>query len=131
MDPSHLNKAIKRRHFPMKTVEEVVSRMPDAKIFSVLDAKHGFWQIRLDEASSKMCTFSTPFGRYRFQRLPCGVSDAPEVFQQVMTEYFGDIAEVVVDDILVWGKSTAEHDEKMIKVLERCRKLGIKLNKKS
>ena len=47
IDPRDLNKAIKREHFPTKTVEEVVARMPNAKIFSVLDASSGFWQIEL------------------------------------------------------------------------------------
>ena len=62
IDPRDLNRAIKREHFPTKTIEEVVSRMPNAKIFSVLDASSGFWQIELDDDSSKLCTFNTPFG---------------------------------------------------------------------
>lgn len=53
-DPQDLNEAIKREHYPLLTVEvEVVSRMPNAKYFSVLDANHGFWQIKLDDESSK------------------------------------------------------------------------------
>jgi hypothetical protein len=130
LDPSDLNKVIKRRHHPMKTVEEVVSQMPGAKVFSMLDAKQGFWQIRLDEVSSKLCTFNTPFGRYRFLRLPFGVADAPANFQQVMTEIFGDISDVIVDDLLIWGTDTKDHDRKLIEILNRCRKVGIKLNSK-
>ena len=51
IDPRDLNKAIKREHHPMKTIQEVVSSMPDAKVFSVLDAKSGFLQIKLDHES--------------------------------------------------------------------------------
>ncbi len=69
IDPQDLNKAIKREHYPLRTVEEVVAEMPNAKFFSVLDANHGFWQIQLDEDSSKLCTFNTPFGRDRFKKL--------------------------------------------------------------
>ncbi len=58
-----LNEAIKREHFPLPTIEEVTARMANAKVFSVLDAKSGFWQILLDEASSLLCTFNTPHGR--------------------------------------------------------------------
>ena len=54
----------------MTTIEEVVADMPQAKVFSVLDATSGYWQVKLDEASSKLCTFNAPFGRYRFPRLP-------------------------------------------------------------
>ena len=45
----------------MRTVDEVVTRMPNAKIFSVLDANSGFWQIHLDNDSAKLCTFNTPY----------------------------------------------------------------------
>lgn len=73
IDPSDLNKVIKREHHPMRTVEEVVSMIPGAKVFSVLDAKSGFLQIELDEPSSFLTTFNTPIGRFRWLRLPFGV----------------------------------------------------------
>ena len=63
IDPRDLNEAIRREHFPMTTIEEVVADMPQAKVFSVLDATSGYWQVKLDEASSKLCTFNTSFGR--------------------------------------------------------------------
>ena len=63
IDPRDLNKAINREHFPTKTVEEIVARMPNAKFFSVLDASSGFWQIELNQESSKLCTFNTLLGR--------------------------------------------------------------------
>ena len=50
-------------------------------MFSVLDATSGYWQVKLDEASSKLSTFNTPYGRYRFIRLTFGIKSAPEVFQ--------------------------------------------------
>ena len=64
LDPSDLNRAVMPEHLPMQTIEDVISRMPKAKVFSVLDAKHGFWQVKLDKDSSKLATFNTPFGRY-------------------------------------------------------------------
>ena len=106
IDPRDLNKAIKREHYPMKTIEEVVQNMPDAKVFTKLDATSGYWQLKLDEESSKLCTFNTPFGRYRFQRLPFGIVSASEIFQRVMSQMVEDKdgAEDVMDDIVVWGK---------------------------
>ena len=47
MEPSDLNCAVMCEHFPMQTVEDVISRMPNAKVFSVLDANHGFWKVKL------------------------------------------------------------------------------------
>jgi hypothetical protein len=64
IEPRDLNRAVKREHYPMKTIEEVVAGMPEAKVFSVLDATSGYWQMKLNEESSKLCTFNTPFGRY-------------------------------------------------------------------
>ena len=58
-DPRGLNKAIKREHFPMKTIEEVVQNMPGAKVFSKLDAASGYCQLKLDDKCSKLCTFNT------------------------------------------------------------------------
>ena len=57
IDPRDLNKAIKREHFPMRTIDEIITRMPNAKVFSVLNARSGFWQVKLDPTSSKLFTF--------------------------------------------------------------------------
>ncbi|RXN25465.1 dynein heavy chain axonemal [Labeo rohita] len=84
INPKDLNTALKRPHHPMCSVEEVASQMSGATVFSVLDAKNSFWQIRLDRKSSMMTTFSTPFGRYRFLHMPFGINSASEVFQRSM-----------------------------------------------
>ena len=60
LDPRDLNKAILRSHYPLPTIEQVASRLSKAKIFSVLDAKSGFWQVKLDDKSSFLTTFNTP-----------------------------------------------------------------------
>ena len=104
--------------------------MPNAKYFSVLDASSGFWQIKLDRESAKLCTFNTPFGRYMFKRLPFGISSAQDVFQAVMSEMFEDIdgVEVVVDDLLIWGTTEAQHDARLERVLQRAQQRNLKLN---
>ena len=132
IDPRDLNEAIKREHFPMTIIEEVVADMPHAKVVSVLDATLGYWQVKLDEASSKLCTFFTPFGRYRFTRLPSGIKSAPEVFQNHMPELFSDVegVKVIVDDILVWDKDDEEHDARLEQVLRRAREVNLKFNAK-
>ncbi|CAC5403290.1 unnamed protein product [Mytilus coruscus] len=123
IDPRDLNKAILREHYPLKTVEDVISQMPNAKVFSKLDATSGFWHIQLDEPSSKLCTFNTPFGRYRFARLPFGINSASEVFQKIVSEMVSDIegAEAIIDDILIWGSDQKEHDMRLKQVLDRAK----------
>ena len=63
LDPQHLNKVM-RSHYPLPTIEEVTTRLSNAKVFSVLDVKTGFWQVKLTEATSYLTIFNTPFGRY-------------------------------------------------------------------
>ena len=118
MDPSDHNRAVMPEHFPIQTVEDVMSRLPNAKVLSVLDANHGFWQVKLAKDSSKLATFNTPFGRYSYTRLPFGIASAPEVFQNVMSNLFQDIegVEVIVDDLVVWGEDVEQHDVRLRQV---------------
>lgn len=78
IDPSTLNKALLRSHYQMPTKEEILPDIAKAKVFSVLDAKDGYWQVKLDEESSHLTTFWTPLGRYRWLRMPFGIKPAPE-----------------------------------------------------
>ena len=52
IDPQYLNKALLRAHYPLPTIEDVAIRLSKAKVFYVLDAKNGFWQVQLDKESS-------------------------------------------------------------------------------
>mgnify|MGYP003690547807 CR=1 FL=1 len=61
-----------------------MSQFKNAKYFSMLDASSGFWQMKPDKTSSTYTCFNTPVGRYRFLRLPFGISSAPEVYHKSM-----------------------------------------------
>ncbi|XP_061185196.1 uncharacterized protein K02A2.6-like [Saccostrea echinata] len=105
IEPRDLNKAIKRSHYIMPTLEDILPNLANAEVFSALDAKEGFWHIKLDESSSFLTTFWTPFGRYRWLRLPFGISSALEEFQRRQHEVLEGLtgAECVMDDIIVYG----------------------------
>ncbi|CAB4014868.1 Retrovirus-related Pol poly from transposon, partial, partial [Paramuricea clavata] len=81
LDPNDLNKALKRPKYQMPTLEEMLPKLSKAKVFTTLDAKDGFYQIALDEASSKQTTFWTAFGRYRYLRMPFGLNTAAKEFE--------------------------------------------------
>ncbi len=68
LDPRPLNKALKRCHHPMQTIENILPELGKAKVFSKLDCLNGYWQVPLDEESSLLTTFGTPFGRYKWKR---------------------------------------------------------------
>eukprot|EP00731_Ephydatia_muelleri_P022033 Em0014g624a len=64
-----------------------------AKVFSKLDASHGYWQVPFDEESQLLTTFNSPFGRYCYTRMPFGIKSVQEIFQKQMHQSFGDLAE--------------------------------------
>ena len=137
IDPKPLNRALNRNHFPTSTIEDVLPELSNAWIFTVADDKNGFWQIRLDEESSYLTTFGTPWGKYRWMRLPFGVSPAPEEFQRKMNEIVAglDGVKAVHDDILIVvcgdndAEAIADHDRKLKLFFDRCRQANLKLNK--
>ena len=131
IDPTDLNKAIHREHYPMNSFEDVATRLCGSKYFTTLDANMGYYQIKLSKASSKLTTFNTPFGRYRYLRMPIGAKCSSEVFQRCMEMHFGSIqgAEVIVDDILVHGRTIEEHNKRLKQVLDKARTINLKLNK--
>lgn len=137
IDPQDLNKGLQRAHYPMPTIDDILPDLSDAKCFSVLDAKDGFWHVRLDYESSLMTTFNSPFGRFRWLRMPFGINTAPEEFQRRQHQALEGLPGVksIHDDILVIGegKTVAEaqedHDRNFMRLMERCREKQLKLNK--
>ena len=130
MDPKQLNKNLKREHYQLPTFEEISMRLSDATIFTKLDANKGYWRIPLDYKSSLLTTVNTPFGRYRFKRLPFGVHSAQEVFHKKIQQIFGDMSNVEtdIDDFLIWGSDEGTHNTRLIQCLERMRENNITLN---
>ena len=112
LDPLDLNKAIRREHYQMPTVKEVATRLSQTKKFTVVDSKDGFWQKRLDTESSYKTTFNTPMGRYRWKRMPFGISSAPEVWKSTMHEFVEDLegVEMIADDFLIAGFGNTGHE---------------------
>lgn len=130
LDPTNLNRAIKREHFKIPTIDEILSKVSGAKYFSTIDCSNGFWQIKLDNESSLLCTFNTPFGRYKFNRLPYGICSAPEVFTKVLRQMFDSVegVDVYVDDIIIWGKNAEEHNKRLETVLKIAAENDLKFN---
>jgi len=130
MDPRNLNKCIKREHYKLPTRDEIAAKSRNPKWFSKLDASKGFWQVKLTEKASKLCTFNSPFGRYRYLRLPFGVNCATEIFSRIIAEMFEHIDGVVtsVDDIKVEGDTREEHDKRLAQVLKVCIENNLTLN---
>ena len=130
LDPKDLNKNIRRKHYHTRTFDEILPKLFDKKYFSVLDTKKGYWHVELDEDSSMLTTFNTPFGRFKFNRMPFGLLMSQDVFQPKLDATYQGIPNVtgIADDIIVAGKTPEEHDTAMICLLDACRTNIIRLN---
>ncbi len=130
LDPKDLNKAIKRVHHKIPTIEEISHKFSGSQFFTKLDAQHGYWAIKLDEESSLLTTFNSPFGRYKFNRLPFGLSVSQDIFQvkmdQILEQCPGTLG--ISDDICVYGKTEMEHDRNLKKLMEVAIKDGLVFN---
>ncbi len=130
LDPRPLNQVLKRCHHPLPNIEDILPELADAKVFTKVDCKNGYWQVPLDEQSSLLTTFNTPWGRYKWKRMPFGISPAGEIFQQRLDQVIAglDGVRTVADDILITGNAITDHDRKLEMLLDRCRSRHIKLN---
>ena len=131
VDLTKLNASVRRERHILPAVDQIVAQLSNAKVFTKLDANAGFWQIQLAEDSVLYTTFITPFGRFCFQRLPFGITSAPEFFQKKMSSILADLKGVVcmIDNVLVFGSTYKEHDERLQAVLNRLQNAGVTLNK--
>ena len=139
IDPSQtINKAIEVPKYPIPTVHELLPKLNNAKIFSCVDVYKGFTNVELDESSSYLTTMHTPIGRYRWLRMPFGVSLGPEEYQRRQHEVLEGLTGVVnkADDILVFGRGDSieeaekDHDINLWNLMLRCREVNLKLNPK-
>ncbi|XP_062855259.1 uncharacterized protein K02A2.6-like [Trichomycterus rosablanca] len=131
-DLTELNKSVMRERHQLPSVEHTLGQLAGARVFSKLDANSGFWQIPLSKESSLLTTFITPFGRYCYNRLCFGISSAPEHFQKRMSQILEGLEGVLcqMDDVLIWGATQQQHDERLRAALSRLQEAGVTLNEK-
>ena len=112
MDLTPLNQSMRRQPYPLPTVEDALSQLSGAKVFSKLDANSGLWQTPLAPSSQHLTTFLTPFGRYHFNKLPFGLSSVLELFQKRMQKLLTGLNGVVcLIEVIVFATDEEEHDK--------------------
>ena len=129
IDPRPLNQALKRETFQLPVLDDLLPELSQAKMFSTVDLTAGYWHCVLDDESSLLTTFATPFGRYRWRRLPFGLSASSEIFQKRINQVLEGLEGIlnITDDILIYGvgdnkeEARADHDRKLEALLQRCR----------
>ena len=129
IEPQNLNKALKRSHYPLPVIEDILPELTNVKVFSKEDLQDGFFHIQLDEESSKLTTFQTPWDRYPYVRMPFWISPAPEYFQRKLdqnSEGLNGIYKVRGASI---DETVKDHDPNLLMLLDWCRERNLKLNR--
>lgn len=127
------NRYIYRTPFAMPTLEKILAELNGATWFSTIDLANAFFHIELDEESRHLTNFCTEFGMFRCVRLPFGLCNAPDVFQETLQrKILGGCkgCKNFQDDVLVYGSTKAEHDENLAAVLTCLSNHNVKLNEK-
>ena len=135
VDYRALNQLTIKDRSPLPRIDDLLSQMNGATIFSSLDLAQGFHHIRIAEEDVPKTGFTTPFGHYQFKVMCFGLSNAPGTFQKLMNKLFSKqlykYVVVYLDDILILSKSPEEHVQHLREVLSilRANRLFAKLSK--
>jgi len=115
---------------PTLNVEDLLSEIGEAKVFSKLDLEGAYLQLKLDKDSKKLTTMNTPWGLYQFNRLPFGIKSAPSIFQTAMLKITSGLSGILVylDDVLIYGDSKKQHDDRLKALKKRFEEYNVKLN---
>ena len=125
-DYTKLNKFVVRPSHPFPSVPDIIQSIPSsAAYFTKLDATHGYFQLSLDEETSRLTTFILPSGRYRYLRAPMGLFSSSDEWCRHSNRVVEGFpwCKKIVDDILIWAPSLAALEDRLHKVLQRCRDL--------
>ena len=132
VDLTKLNRQVERPVHPSTTPKDAISNVEKAKYFTVLDARHGYWQVPLKESVRSLTTFITPWGRYRYLRNPQGFIAAGDEYNRRTDLAFQGIEHMskVVDDCLLYDEDFNSHVQRIRDVLIQAREHGITFSEK-
>jgi len=135
VDYRQLNKVTIKNIYPFPRIDDFMDQLVGAEVFSKIDLRSGYHQIRVKAEDISKTAFKTRYGHYEYSVMPFGVTNAPGVFMEYMNRifhpYLDQFVVVFIDDILVYSKSEEEHVEHLRVVLQvlREKRLFVKFSK--
>ena len=126
VDYMQLNKMTVKNKYPLSRNDDVFDQLKGTSVFSKIDLRFGYHQLRIKDTNVHKTTFRTRYGHYEFLVMPFGLKNAPTAFLDFMNHvfrlYVDQFVLVFIDDILVYSKDRGNHDMHLRVVLENLRK---------
>ncbi|GFX97001.1 retrovirus-related Pol polyprotein from transposon opus [Trichonephila clavipes] len=132
IDYRKLNQKLVKDKFPLPIIEDVLDTLQEAKVYSTLDLRNGFFHVDVDEDCRKYTSFIVPNGQFEFNKVPFGLSTNPGVFQRYVSSIFRDrtrkgIVISYLDDLVIPAKKEKEGLEKLKIIFEVAKKYGLEI----
>lgn len=131
VDFRKVNQVLVKNGYPLPNIDDIFAHLGEAKYFTSLDLRSGYWQIEVEEADRCKTAFVCHQGLYEFNVMAFGLATAPSVFQNLMNEVLGEVRDkyaiAYLDDVIVYSKTAEEHLAHLKDILNRLRKAGLKL----
>jgi hypothetical protein len=125
VDYRSLNDVTVKNKYPLPRIEDLFNRMRGARVFSKIDLRSGYHQMKIRPSDIPKTDFSTRYGLYEFTVMSLGLTNAPAYFMdlknKVFMEYLDRFVVVFIDDILIYSKSDSDHEEHLRLVLQKLR----------
>jgi hypothetical protein len=125
IDYRQLNKVIVKNMYPLPRIDDLFDQLKGARVFSKIDLRSGYHQLRIKEQDIQKTAFRTRYGHYEFLVMPFGLTNAPTMFMDLMNQvfrpYLDQYVVVFIDDILVYSNSHLEHEQHLRVVLQTLR----------
>ncbi|CAH9086750.1 unnamed protein product, partial [Cuscuta epithymum] len=125
IDYRQLNKVTIKNRYPLPRIDDLFDQLRGATVFSKIDLRSGYHQLKIKEDDIPKSAFRTRYGHFEFLVMSFGLTNAPTAFMDLMNRVFHKYLDrfviVFIDDILIYSKSEEEHEEHLILVLETLR----------
>ncbi|GKA78327.1 putative reverse transcriptase domain-containing protein [Tanacetum coccineum] len=126
IDYQELNKLTVKNRYPLLRIDGLFDQLQGLSVYSKIDLRSGYHQLRVREEDIPKTTFRTRYGHYEFQVMPFGLTNAPAVFRDLINRvckpYLDKYVIVFIDDILIYSKNKQEHEEHLKLILELLKK---------